>query len=47
MGKVIGRFDRTPTLLSYYTDRVVAQADVNGGRSQRPRAWRRLEDPAA
>jgi hypothetical protein len=67
MGKVIGRFDRTPsrspeecerhytqvhvrmaqdllrpmpTLLSYYTDRAVAQADVNGGWSQRPRAWR-------
>ena len=67
MGKVIGRFDPTPSrtpeecerhytqihvrmaqdllrpmpsLLSYYTDRAVAQADVNGGWSQRPRAWR-------
>ena len=67
MGKVIGRFDPTPsrrpeecerhytqvhvhmaqdllrpmpTLLSYYTDRAVAQADVNGGWRQRPRAWR-------
>ena len=67
MGKVIGRFDPTPsrtpeecerhytqvhvrmaqdllrpmpTLLSYYTDRAVAQADVNGGWGQRPRAWR-------
>ncbi|HTP18999.1 MAG TPA: hypothetical protein VMJ65_05305 [Solirubrobacteraceae bacterium] len=67
MGKVIGRFDPTPsrapeecerhytqvhvrmaqdllrpmpTLLSYHTDRAVAQADVNGGWSQRPRAWR-------
>ena len=29
-----------PTLLSYYTDRAVAQADVNGGWRQRPRAWR-------
>jgi hypothetical protein len=29
-----------PTLLSYHTDRAVAQADVNGGWSQRPRAWR-------
>ena len=67
MGKVIGRFDPTPsrtpeecerhytqvhvrmaqdllrqmpTLISYHTDRAVAQADVNGGWSQRPRAWR-------
>jgi hypothetical protein len=67
MGKVIGRFDPTPsrtpeecerhytqvhvrmaqdllrpmsTLLSYYTDRAVGQADVNGGWNQRPRAWR-------
>ncbi|MBV8218991.1 MAG: hypothetical protein JO325_11050 [Solirubrobacterales bacterium] len=67
MGKVIGRFEPTPSrtpeecerhytevhvrmaqdllrpmpsLLSYYTDRAVAQADVNGGWSQRPRAWR-------
>jgi hypothetical protein len=67
MGKVIGRFDPTPsrtpeecerhytqvhvrmaqdllrpmsTLVSYYTDRAVAQADVNGRWSQRPRAWR-------
>ena len=67
MGKVIGRFDPTPsrtpeecerhytqvhvrmaqdllrpmpTLLSYHTDRAVAQADVNGGWNQRPRAWR-------
>ena len=67
MGKVIGRFDPTPsrtpeecerhytevhvrmaqellrpmpTLLSYYTDRAVAQADVNGGWRQRPSAWR-------
>ncbi len=67
MGKVIGRFDPTPSrspeecerhytqvhvrmaqdllrpmpaLLSYYTNRAVAQADVNGGWSQRPRAWR-------
>ena len=67
MGKVIGRFDPTPsrspdecerhytqvhvhmaqdllrpmpTLLSYHTNRAVAQADVNGGWSQRPRAWR-------
>ena len=67
MGKVIGRFDPTPsrtaeecerhytqvhvhmaqdllrpmpTLISYYTDRAVAQADVNGGWKQRPRAWR-------
>ena len=67
MGKVIGRFDTTPsrrpeecerhytqvhvhmaqdllrpmpTLLSYHTDRAVAQADVNGGWRQRPRAWR-------
>jgi hypothetical protein len=29
-----------PTLLSYHTNRAVAQADVNGGWSQRPRAWR-------
>jgi hypothetical protein len=29
-----------PSLLSYHTDRAVAQADVNGGWSQRPRAWR-------
>jgi hypothetical protein len=67
MGKVIGRFDPTPSrtseecerhytevhvhmaqellrpmpsLLSYYTDRAVAQADINGGWLQRPRAWR-------
>ena len=67
MGKVIGRFDPTPSrtpeegerhytevhvrmaqdllrpmtsLLSYYTNRAVAQADVNGRWSQRPRAWR-------
>jgi hypothetical protein len=67
MGKVIGRFDPTPsrtpeecerhytqvhvrmaqdllrpmpTLLSYHTDRTVAQADVNGGWHQRPRTWR-------
>jgi hypothetical protein len=67
MGKVIGRFDPTPSrtpeecerhytqvhvrmaqdllrpmpsLLSYYTDRATAQADVNGGWKQRPRAWR-------
>ena len=67
MGKVIGRFDPTPsrtpeecerhytqvhvrmaqdllrpmpTLISYHTDRAVAQADVNGGWSQRPGAWR-------
>jgi hypothetical protein len=67
VGKVIGRFDPTPSrsaeecerhytqihvrmaqdllrpmpsLLSYYTDRAVAQADVNGGWQQRPRAWR-------
>jgi hypothetical protein len=67
MGKVIGRFDPTPSrtpeecerhytqihirmaqdllrpmpsLLSYHTSRAVAQADVNGGWSQRPRAWR-------
>jgi hypothetical protein len=67
MGKVIGRFDPTPsrtpeecerqytqvhvrmaqdllrpmpTLLSYHTDRALAQADVNGGWSQCPRAWR-------
>jgi hypothetical protein len=29
-----------PSLLSYHTDRVVAQADVTGGWGQRPRAWR-------
>jgi hypothetical protein len=29
-----------PSLLSYYTDRAVAQADVNGRWNQRPRAWR-------
>ncbi len=67
MGKVIGRFDPTPSrtpeecerhytqvhvpmaqdllrpmasLRSYHTDRAVAQADVNGGWDQRPRAWR-------
>jgi hypothetical protein len=67
MGKVIGRFDPTPSrtpeecerhytqihvrmaqdllrpmpsLLSYHTNRAVAQADVNGGWNQRPRAWR-------
>jgi len=67
MGKVIGRFDPTPsrppeecerhytkvhvrmaqdllapmpTLISYHTDRAVAQADVNGRWLQRPRAWR-------
>lgn len=67
MGKVIGRFDPTPSrtpeecerhytqvhvrmaqdllrpmpsLLSYYTNRAVAQADENGGWKQRPRAWR-------
>lgn len=67
MGKVIGRFDPTPSrtpeecerhytqvhvrmaqdllrpmpsLLSYHTDRAVAQADVNGGWMMRPRAWR-------
>ncbi len=67
MGKVIGRFDPTPSrtpeecerhyiqvhvrmaqdllrpmpsLLSYYTNRAAAQADVNGGWKQRPRAWR-------
>ena len=67
MGKVIGRFDPTPSrtpeecerhytqvhvhmaqdllrpmpsLVSYYTDRAVAQADVNGGWAQRPQAWR-------
>lgn len=67
MGKVIGRFDPTPSrtpeecerhytrvhvpmaqdllrpmssLLSYHTDRAVAQADVNGRWNQRPRAWR-------
>jgi hypothetical protein len=67
MGKVIGRFDPTPSrtpeecerhytevhthmaqellrpmasLLSYHTNRAVAQADVNGTWKQRPRAWR-------
>ena len=67
MGKVIGRFDPTPSqtpeecerhytevhvhmaqdllrpmpsLLSYHTNRAVAQADVNGSWRQRPRAWR-------
>lgn len=67
MGKVMGRFDPTPSrapeecerhytqvhvrmaqdllrpmpsLLSYYTNRAVAQADVNGRWKQRPRAWR-------
>jgi hypothetical protein len=67
MGKVIGRFDPTPSrtpeecerhytevhvrmaqdllrpmpsLLSYRTNRALAQADVNGGWAQRPRAWR-------
>jgi hypothetical protein len=29
-----------PSLLSYHTSRAVAQADVNGGWNQRPRAWR-------
>jgi len=29
-----------PSLLSYHTDRAVAQADVTGGWNQRPRAWR-------
>ena len=29
-----------PSLLSYHTDRAVAQADVNGAFKQRPRAWR-------
>jgi hypothetical protein len=29
-----------PSLLSYHTDRAVAQADVNGSFQQRPRAWR-------
>src|SRR3954451_7713151 len=29
-----------PSLLSYHTDRVVAQADVTGGWGQRPPAWR-------
>ena len=29
-----------PSLVSYHTDRAVAQADVNGGWGQRPRAWR-------
>lgn len=67
MGKVIGRFDPTPSrtpeecerhytevhvrmaqdllrpmpaFLSYYTDRAMTQADVNGRWQQRPRAWR-------
>jgi hypothetical protein len=67
MGKVIGRFDPTPSrspedcerhytqvhvrmaqdllrpmpsLLSYYTNRALAQADVTGHWEQRPRAWR-------
>jgi hypothetical protein len=67
MGKVIGRFDPTPSrtpeecerhytrvhvrmaqellrpmpsLLSYYTNRALAQADVTGAWEQRPRAWR-------
>lgn len=67
MGKVIGRFDPTPSrteeecerhytqvhvhmaqdllrpmpsLLSYYTNRALAQADVNGNWNQRPLAWR-------
>jgi hypothetical protein len=67
VGKVIGRFDPTPSrtpeecerhytqvhvrmaqdllrpmpsLLSYHTDRAMAQADVNGRWNQRPRAWR-------
>lgn len=67
MGKVIGRFDPTPSrtpeecerhytevhvrmaqdllrpmpsLLSYYTNRADAQADVNGAWNQCPRAWR-------
>ena len=29
-----------PSLLSYHTNRAVAQADVTGGWNQRPRAWR-------
>src|SRR6187399_3165767 len=29
-----------PALLSYHTDLAVAQADINGGFHQRPRAWR-------
>jgi hypothetical protein len=29
-----------PSFLSYHTNRAVAQADVNGGWHQRPRAWR-------
>jgi hypothetical protein len=29
-----------PSLLSYHTDRAVAQADVTGGWNQRPLAWR-------
>jgi hypothetical protein len=67
VGKVIGRFDPTPSrtpeecerhytqvhvrmaqnllrpmpsLLSYHTNRALAQADVTGGWGQRPRAWR-------
>ena len=29
-----------PSLLSYHTNRVVAQADITGGWGQHPRAWR-------
>jgi hypothetical protein len=29
-----------PSLLSYHTNRAVAQADITGGWAQRPRAWR-------
>jgi hypothetical protein len=29
-----------PSLLSYHTNRVLAEADVTGGWDQRPRAWR-------
>ena len=29
-----------PSLVSYHTNRAVAQADVTGGWNQRPRAWR-------
>src|SRR3954453_13809514 len=29
-----------PSLLSYHTNRAVAQADITGGWNQRPRAWR-------
>jgi hypothetical protein len=29
-----------PSLLSYHINRAVAQADINGGWNQRPRAWR-------